>query len=413
MTSSNPDFIHLIESKRFQTSGISSPKNQARQKEQQKAYSNELISLRLVPPSSSLALDNTNDNNASSKPTTWNIPRYRLTLGFLTETVNRGRNDTLPKLHVTHLIDSRSKDVILPSNDLRVQCRSTPVVYDVVTQLAGGIKQGGVLARSGDSGDSYYNGDMLFLITNVPKQSSSELFDVQPVDVHRWLVECATSSVEKIMIANDKIQGLNETLQQLEKTLANVHRAPMYNDKTGRAITGEALQLARENKRTSLLDEQEQTKNNLAAAEQALNELRLKHLRRMEMELSIKKRNDVASNNSNKMSFSVKLHGKKKEYYTDLITKQKVWSLPMYATGSGDLGNNSTSNDTALVLADIMASKQAQHFVDTSSVSIVVLPGEWFYTYLVSICRCTIKCQPHSLFYSSPLNRRLWCIRTL
>ena len=408
MTTSDPDFIHLIKSKRFQTSGISSPKNQARLKEQQKAYSNELISLRLVPPSSSLTLDSTNDNNTSSKLSTWNIPRFRLTESFLTETVNRGRNDKLPKLHVTHLIDSKSKDVILPSNDLRVQCRSSPVVYDVVTQLAGGIKNGGVLARSGDS---YYNGDMLFLITNVPKQSSSGLFEVQPVDVHRWLVECATSSVEKIMIANDKIQGLNETLQQLEKSLANVYRAPIYNDKTGRAITGEALQISRENKRLSLLDEQEQTKNNLATAEQALNELRLKHLRRME--LSIRKRSDDTTNNSNKIAFSVKLHGKKKEYYTNLITKQKVWSLPLYATGN-DLGSSSTGNDTSeLALLDITASEQAQHFVDTSSVSIVVLPGEWFYTYLVSVCRCTIKCQPHSVFYSSPLNRRLWCIRTL
>ena len=369
----DPDFIHLIESKRFQTSGISSPKNQARLKEQQKEYSNELISLRLVPPSSSLlTLDNTNDNNTSSpskSSTTWNIPRFRLTQFFLTETVNRGRNDTLPKLHVTHLIDSRSKEVILPSNDLRVQCRSTPVVYDVVTQLAGGIKQGGVLARSGDS---YYNGDLLFLITNVPKQSSSGLFDVQPSDVHRWLVECATSSVEKIMIANDKIQGLTETLQQLEKSLSNVHRAPIYNDKTGRAITGESLQVAREKKRKSLLEETEQTKNSLATAEQALNELRLKHLRRME--LSIKIRSDDTTNNSNKIAFSVKLHGKKKEYYTNLVTNQKVWSLPLYATGS-DLG--STSNDTSdLALLDITASEQGQHFVDTGSVSIVVLPGE-------------------------------------
>ena len=371
MTTSDPDFIHLIESKRFQTSGISSPKNQARLKEQQKAYSNELISLRL------LTLDNTNDNNTSSpskSSTTWNIPRFRLSQTFLTETVNRGRNDTLPKLHVTHLIDSKSKEVILPSNDMRVQCRSSPVIYDVVTQLAGGIKNGGVLARSGDS---YYNGDLLFLITNVPKQSSSGLFDVQPSDVHRWLVECATSSVEKIMIANDKIQGLTETLQQLEKTLANVHRAPIYNDKTGRAITGEALQVARENKRTSLLEETEQTKNNLANAEQALNELRLKHLRRME--LSITRRTDNTSNKSNKISFSVKLHGKKKEYYTSLVTNQKVWSLPLYATGSSDLGtsNSSSKDDTSeLTLLDITASDQAQHFVDTGSVSIIVLPGE-------------------------------------
>jgi len=243
-------------------------------------------------------------------------------------------------------------------------------VYDVVTQLAGGIKQGGVLARSGDS---YYNGDLLFLLTNVPKQSSSGLFEVQPSDVHRWLVECATSSVEKIMIANDKIQGLNETLQQLEKTLANVHKAPIYNDKTGRAITGEALHVARENKRTSLLDEQKQTRTNLATAEQSLNELRLKHLRRME--LSISKRTNDTSNKNNTISFSVKLHGKKKEYYTNLVTNQKNWSLPLYATGS-DLGSSSSNDTYELALLDISASEQAQHFVDTGSVSIVVLPGE-------------------------------------
>ena len=91
-------------------------------------------------------------------------------------------------LIVSHLIDSKTKTVILPCKDMQGQMRSSPVVYDIITHVAGGIKQGGVLAGVGES---YYKGDLIFAIINIPKRSKSELFEVLPTDVHRWLVQGA------------------------------------------------------------------------------------------------------------------------------------------------------------------------------------------------------------------------------
>ena len=261
----DPNFISLVDTNRFQsttTNNITSPKAQARLKQQQKNYSNEIISLRLVPPPSASSLQK---NNMSE----WNIPRFRLTESFLSEVVNRGRPSSSPKLIVSHLVDAKSKTVILPSQDMQSQCRSYPVVYDVIVHVAGGLKQGGVLLSSSIAGESLYKGDLIFHITNVPKLSKSEQFAVLSSDVHRWLIHGAISSVDEIRIATNKVDSLKQTLEQLHKTLANIHVSPIYND-NGRAIVGSPLKVAREFKMKSLQDEIEQTKKSLVEAEQSL-----------------------------------------------------------------------------------------------------------------------------------------------
>ena len=369
----DPNFISLVDTNRFQSTtenNITSPKAQARLKQQQKNYSNESISLRLVPPPSTSSLQKNNDDIVAASES-WNIPRFRLTESFLSEVVNRGRPSSSPKLIVSHIVDAKSKTVILPSQDMQSQCRSYPVVYDVIVHVAGGIKQGGVLLSSSFAGESLYKGDLIFHITNVPKLSKSEQFAVLALDVHRWLIQGAISSVDEIRIATNKVDSLKQTLEQLHKTLANIHASPIYND-NGRAIVGSPLKVAREIKMKSLHDEIEQTKKSLAEAEQSLEAANERHFEACS--LTITEYSDESGNGkSNKISFLVKLTGKKKqkEYYTNLITNKTDWCLvPMYA--SGDLTDKNMS--TSSLLLSIDESELSQHFVDVGNVSIVLLP---------------------------------------
>ena len=376
MAVSDPDFIHLIDANRFQpTKDITSPTVQRRLQKEKNAYANENISLRLVPnTSSSSSTDNAtpSESSATTTATTWNIPRFRLTDSFLTETVNRGRSTSTPLLIVSHLIDSKTKTVILPCKDMQGQMRSSPVVYDIITHVAGGIKQGGVLAGVSES---FYKGDLIFATINIPKRSKSELFEVLPTDVHRWLVQGALSDVEKIKIATNKLINLKESLTQLEKDVSHVPTKPIYNS-NGRAIVGSALQVAREVKLKSLQEGKEQTMTKVAKAEQSLELARARHFEACKLTITEQRIDEYQ--NAKSISFLVKLsEGKKKEYYTNLITNKADWCrVPMYATGNIDSAATTFSkkNNKYSLEVNIDESDLAQHFVDVGSVSIVMLP---------------------------------------
>ena len=102
-------------------------------------------------------------------------------------------------LLVSHIHDRKTNSVILPK-DLQAQSQSS-VVYDVIIRSAVQLEQGGVLSKTGDS---YYKGDLIFLIQNVVLRKS-ERYEVVPGDIHRWLANGAITGVETIQIHASKV----------------------------------------------------------------------------------------------------------------------------------------------------------------------------------------------------------------
>jgi hypothetical protein len=355
MDAADPDFLSLVETNRLQPAAATdstSAKAHARLQEQRKAFWNELITLRLVPPAGGI-----------STAAVMNIPRFRLTENFLREVVNRGSQKTVI---VSHLSD-QNRTVILPTTrDLQAQCK--PVVYDVIVHFAGGVKRGGVLLCAGDS---FYRGDMIFLITNVPKFSKSEQYEVVTDDVRRWLINGAIDGIESVQIQIAKVLTLQQTLQQLETDVNSIHSRPIYNEQ-GRAIVGPPLKDARETRFKVFQDEKERTKRLLAEAEQFLESERAHHLSACPLLITQRGR-DAATGN---ISFLAKLaaEGKKKDYYLDLISiKADLCSTPMYATGDRTADDKQNPNKTIKVLP-VGKTDRAEHFVDVEAVSIIMLP---------------------------------------
>lgn len=374
MAATDPDFLSLVEANRFQPSNVAgpSPKAQVRIQERKKAHWNESICLRLVPPPSfaSLTAENTTKE--------WKIPRFRLTESFLQDTVNRAKplvSDRLsPLLLVSHVHDRKTNTVILPA-ELQARCLVS-VVYDVIVRSAVQVRQGGVLSGAGDS---YYNGDLIFVIQNVPNLSESERHEVVAEDVHRWIVNGAINGLEEIQVLMDRIKTLQRNLQQLEKDIKNINAAPIYNEH-GRAILGSPLKAARETKLEYLMNEKEQTKHRIGLAEQSEEAARARHF--SACSLTVTKRSDE-KDGSGKSSFSAKVTGKRKnkEYYQGLISDASDWNfVHLYATGertaktkSRKKPNNKREEGKVIVLA-IAEEDRGDHIVDVSTVSIAILP---------------------------------------
>ena len=360
----DPDFLSLVETNRFEQSKTdpTSTKANARLAERKKAFWHEMICLRLASP-----LSDENDGGLPGAMETWNIPRFRLTEDFLHETVNRSRPSSSPMLLVSHIHCPTSNAVILPS-DLQAQSKPS-TVYDIVVRCAIQVEKGGVLASS--RGDSYYKGDLLFLIKNVPGLSKSEKYEVVTGDIHRWLINGAVTRLETIQIHLTKVQNLRKALQRLEKDIKNIHETQMYNEH-GRAITGSPLKEARNAKFKYLQKEQQGVEGLLEKAVQSYEATRAHHF--AACSLLVVEHSDKSA--TGKLSFSVKISGKKKEFYTKLISDKTDWNLvPMYATGdrATRLKSKKKSKEIA-VFTTIAEADRAEHWVDVGAASIEILP---------------------------------------
>ena len=136
---SDPDFISRAVDDRnrfnFAKEDADSYKYQTRLLEKKKAFWSENISLRLVH----------NEDQIVSK---WNIPRFRLSKEMLEDACNRARasffkeNEVAP-LMLSHIYHKETNTVIFP-DQMQSQCKTAPVLYDIIVRSAGGVKSGGL-----------------------------------------------------------------------------------------------------------------------------------------------------------------------------------------------------------------------------------------------------------------------------
>jgi len=252
----------------------------------------------------------------------WTVPRHRLGTTFLREAVNRNRvGDHLPPLVVQYLRDAMTNTVVSPS-DAQTHCRGGgDVCYDIVSSSAGSVVDGVLLASEGEV---YYNGDVAFLLSGIPEHSADGSH-LTVVDVNRWLVDGAIASLDPVRILVDQQNGLRRALTELEREKGQVSSRPVYNQNTGRAVSGSPLAKARETRFENTDNDIEEKEKRLVQTTRALGEVKAKHYRHCKLEMR-----KLETGNS----YEVKVKGGKKLYYTTLITDQKGWSLvPLFATG--------------------------------------------------------------------------------
>lgn len=395
---SYPDFLSLLDetSRLFQPSASSitiNMRDQERQQQENNLFWNETITLRLVPPPT-LIVAESSKNNGDCSSTVLTIPRFRLTPDFLHDVANRGGSTMKKKkktILVSHLCEQKTKTIIT-TRDVQTKCLQSPAVYDVILHFAGGVERGGVLSSSSsnnnvgydDEYDSYYKGDVIFRITNVPLFSKNGLFVVSSIDIQRWIVNSAIDCVESVQILSTNVVELEDSLKKLDFDINNVFVKPIYNE-VWRAIVDQQLTDARMTRLQALQDEQVQTERRLVEVEQMLTLEREIHDGACPLLVTQWDQCDTAPTTfGKKLSFTVKLEGKKRDFYVDLISSKTDWcsSLPLYATMEKPMDHKSlkqqklsnNNKSTKEVMKEIDKAELAEHEVDVGTVSIIMLP---------------------------------------
>ena len=378
----DPDFIHIINNNRFRKneSNISSQKTSIR------AYMNDNITLRFEDGSQST------------------VPRFRLDKEFIQSAVNRmtakkaaskpkevfkshlfskdtakKQSSRPPAMIFSHLHHRESNTIIMSDDtELKTKC-SANFTYDVVAMPAIAINDGGVLSlgvsRSSrclpmESTASYhtethYDGDVLFIVHDVPLSTQNGAYEVTEIDVKIWIVSGAIASLQEIDVLTKKIKSLKEKLMQIQQELASLPPVSMSGGK-GRVSIGSSTNNIRDKKAKVLQIEKERCSSLLQTAMNSLETLYSQHME--DCKLSVEKRTRDGTLFDNKCcDWAILVDGNKKAMYTSLIEKNKNWSIvPMYAFG--------TKGSKAPSSLPIPEEDQSHHFVDIRGVTITKLP---------------------------------------
>ena len=395
---SDPDFTHLVETNRLgkNVSNSSSQKTQAQTKT---AYMHENIKLRFED-------DSLSTNNHARSGILFEVPRFRLDKEFIQSAVNRitAKNAlSKPKVSISHLISAKaatkdtaklssrppgllfshllhqdSNTIIMSDTDLKTKC-SANVTYNVIARPAITIKEGGVLSRGNRSGsrslsvkppvttnhiESHYDGNVLFIVHDVPLTSQNGTHEVTENDVSRWILSGAIRNTETVDVLTKKIESLKQTLLQIEQEMTSLPPpAPARGGGKGkgRGTVGSSQQSVRDRKAKFLSDAIHRNVNLLQTATQSLETLYSQHTK--DCSLYVEKRSSENLSNDNACDWAIQVLGEKEGMYTSLIEKNKNWSMiTMYAFGAK--GNK----------APMFLTIQSEHFVDIGGITMSKLP---------------------------------------
>ena len=385
---SNPDFISTIQANRFKKNVVNAPT--------QPSTTNEKITLRFDDGSTSTVarfrLDNdfvqsaVNRVNAKKSATS---AKSQTSASHLLVSTKEGTEDTKGKrlsrpttLLFSHLHHKDSNTIIMP-DDMKEKCQIY-ATYDVISRPAITINDGGVLGLSVKQqhatrvthSEYNYDGNVLFIIHDVPTTSQNGVYEVTDNDVRRWIVSGASCNTESVDILTQKMKTLKQRLLQIEKEMKRLPPAPAPGrGKVTAAAAGgfgsSSLQ-SMERKSKSLRDEMERTNTLLRTTTQSLDAIYAQHVK--DCTLSVEKREgskDFANNDNETCDWTVQVISENEEtteMYTKLIGKNKNWStIPMYASSS--------KRDKALVLlATPDEENRSDHFVEIGGVTITKVP---------------------------------------
>ncbi len=281
-----------------------------------------------------------------------------------------------PALMFSHLLHRDSNTIILADAELKTKC-STNVTYDVVAMAPIAIKDSGVLSAgesrssilpnlspvSSHQTESHYDGDVLYIVHDVPITTQNGRFEVTENDVKIWIVSGGTSALENVDVLTKKIKSLKETLLQIEQELASLPPAPIPSGR-GRVTAGSSAKSARDKKVKILSDEKERCTSLLSTAKRSLETLYAQHM--VDCKLIVEKRSRDGALDNKSCDWAIQVDGDKKEMYTSLIENNKNWSIPMYAFG--------VKGGKTPISLPIPEEDQSTHFVDIKCITMSKLP---------------------------------------
>lgn len=275
-----------------------------------------------------------------------------------------------PVLMFSHLLHRDSNTIISADTELKTKC-SANVTYDVVAMAPIAINDSGVLSAGGCSTrptmfvskmsshetESHYDGDVLYIVHDVPITTQNGRFEVTENDVKIWIVSGAIINLENVDVLRKKTKSLKETLLQIEQELTSLPPAPNP--------VGKGRVTVREKKVKILTDEKERCTSLMDTAKRSLETLYAQHMK--DCKLIVKKRTRDGALDNKSFDWAIHVDGDQKEMYTSLIEKNKNWSMvPMYAFG--------IKGGKTPVSLPIPVEDQSHYFVDIKGITMSKLP---------------------------------------
>ena len=307
--------VDLIDSVRNTTPNRHTLKAEQQVEERKKRFFDETIHLNLDEPA-----------------TSWKVQRFRLTPEFVQQLIDR----TVPERGVSMAYLKSSEGIIVPS-DMQRSCKKA-AMYDLVLSYPNRTKD---VAKK-----HVYQGQMQFLIRDLPVYSQNHLHRVQEQHVCKWIKNGLLREDPDLVRLEKNVTSLKRSLETVIGQLQRASEEPIMNDR-GLIMTGKKAELKRQERYMKLQNNRNQVRAELGETEKSMDEQH--KLRADRIKLSA-----VLSNDKN---WIVNLHGEHKSYYETILLKKSNWKTSFMYAVPKEVAGDENSQDT-------------EYLVDTASASV-------------------------------------------
>ncbi len=263
-----------------------------------KAFLNEVVTLTLSKPKAS-----------------WNVPRFRLTTEFVQHLIDR----TVPTRGVS-LAYLKSSDeaigIVVPSEMVRLCKKDVP--YEMILSYPNQTKD--IKEKHGCA----YQGQMHFVLRNVPARSQNHLHTVRSPHIMKWIVDGILKEDPDLVRLEKKLSALKRSLSSINAQLEKVHEVPVINSR-GVASSGRVAERKRQEMYDTLIDSKYQTDDEIEETSKTL--FNLHSLKCEQIEVSV-----TQCSNEHEQLWNVELRGEYKNFNEQILLNKASWNTSfMYA----------------------------------------------------------------------------------
>ena len=295
----------------------------------------------------------------SQKLKEWHIQRIRLNPDFLQQLVDRLLHPTEESgAIIAYLKEVETGQIILP-HDMQRICRAyvasvlrdkrpntRSCSYELYLSRPNKIKD--VLDDTNDI--AAYQGQMKFVLHNVPLQSQNSLHEVKTIHIQNWIVDGILHEDQDVRKTENRIKSIMKSLESKRRQIERLSDEPVFNDR-GQELAGKKAQTKREEKYDILKEEKDTLHVQYDEALENLKETKMKVLKKIDM---------TVIQHDKKETWEFAFHGEHRKSLDDLVVKKRNWNTCfMYADPTLDLLDG-----------DFVSLTDKEYLVDSAGISI-------------------------------------------
>jgi hypothetical protein len=276
----------------------------------------------------------------SNPATSWKVQRFRLTTDFVQHlidgTVLQTRGVTLAYLKACGL--DEGVGIVVPGEMQRL-CKKT-VKYEMVLSYPNQTKD--IPTRHA------YQGQMHFVIRNLPARSQNHLHHVQTQHVVKWIEDGILKEDPDLVRLERTMSSLHRSLSIINGQIQRIHEDPILNDR-GMSISGKVAERKRQERYETMLESKYQINDELDVTTKTLVQLRSEKCN--QIELSATQRNENL--------WTIELHGEHQRFNEQILLNKASWNTSFMYAFSSDQEEQ-----------PIPITGTSEYLVDTASISI-------------------------------------------